>query len=102
MERFYDNNSDDEDAEPFFGENDDDEDDDEIEDAIFVDSTGIVDMMQMELAQTELNQQLLAQAVEIAKQSWFWNFKSATTRINEIEMIYKRLLHITDDEKKEE
>lgn len=99
MERYYDNNSED-DAEPFFGESEE-ENNDEIEEAIFVDSNNIVEMLHIELAQTELNQQLMAQAVEIAKQSWFWCFKSAQTRMNEIEMIYKRLLTIADDEKEE-
>jgi uncharacterized protein with gpF-like domain len=100
MERFYENDPDDE-KEPFFGDNDEDDDDDVIDeesDAVaFIDQQGIIDVMNMDLAQTELNQHLLSQAIEIAKQSWFWGFKSTDSRMKEIETIYKRLLKLTEE-----
>lgn len=103
MERFYDNDPDKE-KEPFFGgkDDDDDHDDDDMDDvevdAIgFIDQQGIIDVMHVDLAQSELNQHLLQQAVEIAKQGWFWGFKSTETRMKEIEEIYKRLLKLTEE-----
>lgn len=111
MERFYDNEPD-KDREPFFGNNggnnndeDDDEEDDDDEDdeeMSFINQQGMVDIMQMDLAKTELNQQLLARAVDIAKQSWFWSFRSSNSKMREITKIYKELLILTHglDEKK--
>lgn len=103
MERFYDNDPDKE-KEPFFGSDDDDEDGEELEGEVtaFIDQQGIIDVMHMDLAQTELNQQLLSKAVEIASQSWFWRFKSTETRMNEIETIYKRLIRLTEEPEEEE
>jgi hypothetical protein len=101
MERYYDNDPDNE-KEPFFGSEDDDNEEMEEEAIAFIDQQSIVDMMHMDLAQTELNQQLLGKAIEIAKQSWFWCFKSPETKMNEIETIYKRLIQMTEDAKNDE
>ena len=51
------------------------------------------------MAQSELNQYLLEKAIEIAKSSWFWGFKSTLNRLNEIETIYKKLFLITVEER---
>lgn len=105
MERFYDNDPEKDDEEPFFDSNDDDDDDEELEEGeavAIIDQQGIIDVMGLDLAQTELNQQLLGKAIEIAKQSWFWYFKSAEARMDEIEAIYKRLVKLTEDSKDEE
>ena len=102
MKRFYDEDPDKE-REPFFGSNnDDDEDDDDFseETITFIDQQGMVDMMHMDLAHTELNQQLIDKAITIAKQNWFWGFRSAAFKIKEIEEIYGSLLKLT--EKKDE
>jgi hypothetical protein len=113
MERFYGDDSE-KDKEPIFGsgggggsdDNDDDDDedfgDDDGETIAIIDQQNIIDVMQMDLAQTGLNQQLVAQAVEIARQSWLWWFKSTATRMAEIEAIYKRLLKLTEDEGEED
>lgn len=108
MERFYDKNDKDDENEDddidglIFGDSDDDDDfEDEEEGIAFIDQQGIIDVMQMDLAQVELNQQLLGKAMEIAKQNWLWYFKSANTRMKDIEMIYQSLLRITErDEEK--
>lgn len=113
MERFYDNDPDKE-REPFFGSNnnneddeddDDDEDDEDDEVTSFIDQQGMVDIMHMDLAQTELNHQMVAQAIDLAKQSWFWTCRSSASKMTEIEKIYKRLIAMSrgiDDKKKEE
>ena len=104
MERFY-NEDPDKEQKPLFGNGDDDDEEDDEEDDIlegeavaFIDQQGIIDVMQMDLAQTELNQDLLGKAIDIAKQSWFWGFRSTEWQMNKIEEIYKRLLKLTDDQ----
>ena len=106
MERFYNNDDfNDDDKESFFGSEGDDNFDDEnfddenLADEIvgYIDQQGIIDVMQMDLAQTELNQHLLTKAIEIAKGGWFWSFKSTERRLVEIEMIYKKLSEMTED-----
>jgi hypothetical protein len=107
MERFYDDDPEDKDKEPFFGSNDDDEDDDDDDDddgdeITIMDSHEIIDVMSLDLARAGLNQKLLNKAIKIAKQSWWWCFKSSSTKLEEIEKIYKRLLKLTDKEEEEE
>lgn len=99
MERYYDNNRDD-DPEPFFGsyDDDDEEDEDEEEAIAFIDQDGLLDVMEMNIAQSELAHGLLDKAIKIAKQSWFWRFKSANAKMNEIEVIYNRLVKMMEDE----
>ena len=109
MERYYNEDPDDKDKEPFFGDGDDDDDEDGDGEAImegeamaFIDQQGLIDVMQMDLAQTELNQHLLSKAIEIAENSWFWCFRSSEYKMNEIEAIYKRLVKLTADESEDE
>jgi hypothetical protein len=100
MERFYDNDPDKE-KEPFFGRNDDDDDDEDDDDDFdeegiaFIDQSGMLDMMQMDLAQTELDHALINKAADIAKQSWLWYFKSHKTKMREIKSIFRELFKIT-------
>jgi hypothetical protein len=77
MERYYDKNNEDEDdddeKEPFFGNEESDPDDvPESIAAAQLSQQGIIDIMHVEIAQTELNQALLSKAMEIARQSWWW------------------------------
>lgn len=112
MERFYDNDPDKE-RKPFFGSNynggnDDDDDNDDFDDdeegIPFIDQQGMFDIMQMELARSELNQQLVSKAIDLAKQSWFWRFKSSKAKLQEIQMIYKEFVILcnTKENKTEE
>lgn len=101
MERFYNDhngNKDDNQNDPsFFG---DDFDDDEIMDAEvvgYINQQGMIDVMHMDLAQTELNQELLDKSVDISKGSWFWMFMTTEDRLDDIERIYRRLLKMTDE-----
>ena len=108
MERYYNEDTDDKDKEPFFGDGDDDDDDEDGEEIMegeamaFIDQQGLIDVMHMDLAQTELNQHLLSKAIEIAEKSWFWCFRSSDYKMKEIEAIYKRLVKLTADESEEE
>lgn len=99
MERFYNNEDEDPANESYFGSDDDYDDDDDMDGDVigFIDQQGILDVMQMDIAQSELNQDLLSKAIEIAKSSWFWSFKNVEQRLNEIELIYHRLVVMTDD-----
>lgn len=104
MERYYNDDKDDRDDEPYFGSDEDYDEDDEMdgEAVAYIDQQSIIDVMQMDLAQTELNQHLLSKAIEIAQKSWFWCFKSAEAKMDEIEVIYKKLQKITNEEEKED
>jgi hypothetical protein len=98
MERFYNNNNDDEqDDESFFGSEDDFDEELAGEVVGYIDQQGILDVMQMDLAQTELNQHLLSKAIEIAKGGWFWAFKSTERRLAEVEAVYRRLSIMTGE-----
>lgn len=98
MERYYNDDSD-KDQEPFFGSGDDnDEDPEETEEALaFMQRQNVIDVMQIELAQIELNQKLLAQAVAIAEQEWLWWMRGVGYKTAQIEAVYKRLVQITED-----
>ena len=104
MERFFDNDPDETpDAFHFdddhYGDDYEDEDDEDMEAISYMTSTdGITAMMQMDLAQSELNQHLLEKAMKIARQNLFWIFKDSSWKIQEIEKIYKKLLKLTEDE----
>ena len=50
----------------------------------YMDSNDLVEMMHMDLAQTELNQHLLGKAIDLAQQSFFWRFKSTPSKLKEI------------------
>lgn len=97
MERFFNN---DEGSNQFF-EDDDDENEEEQEDAVaYVDQEGLLEVMQMDLAQNELNQDLLAKAISIAEKSLFWRFRSTKSKMKEIQEIYKELVDMTNEEEK--
>lgn len=100
VKRFYNNEDDDEQFK--FEDDTFDENEDEEGDIAYVSSDNLVDMMHMDLAQTELNQHLLAKAIDIAKHSFFWRFRSTTTKMKEIKKIYKDLAEMTEEEKEEE
>jgi hypothetical protein len=108
MERFFNNDPDDTpDAFHFdddqYGEEYEDGEEEEMEAIAYMTSTdGIAAMMQMDIAQSELNQHLLEKAMKIAQQSFFWRFRSTTAKMQEIEEIYKKLLHMTEEEEDKE
>ena len=96
VERFFNN----EDDEQFHFEDDTFEDEyQEVEgEAIaYVDSEDLISMMNMEIAQSELSHHLLSKAIEIAKQSFFWSFRSTTSKMKEIKKIYQELTEMTEE-----
>ena len=92
MERFFDNNDE---SEQFF------EEDDEQEHVAYVDQDGLLEVMQMDLTQTELNQALLAKAIAIAEKSFFWRFRSTASKMREIHEIYMTFYEMTKEEEEE-
>jgi len=107
MDRFY--NEDPENEKPFFGsykddDNDDDDDDDdddyddlEQETIAFIQSPDLVQVMQVGLAQDELTHKIIKMAVKIAKNHWLWRFKSATSKSKEITIVYQSLVMMTEN-----
>lgn len=102
MERFYNEEEDDDEKNSFFNPNSDGyEDDSEDEEVVgYIDKQGIIDVMNMDLVQTKLNQHLLSKAVEIAQNSWFWCFKNNDKKIEEINNIFQKLANIITDYEK--
>ena len=96
MERFF--NDEDENAPEFQFQDDTFEEEEEmLEDGAiaYIDKHDLLEVMQLDLAQTELSNNLLSKAVEIAEKSFFWRFRSAEYKMNQIELIYIRLVRIT-------
>jgi len=103
MDRFY--NEDSENEKPFFGsyeeENDDDDEglyDLEQETIAFIQSPSLVEVMQVGLAQDELTHKIIKMAVKIAKNHWLWRFKSASSKSREIAIVYQSLMMMTEIE----
>lgn len=104
VDRFY--NEDPENEKPFFGGSDDDDDDDDDNDDMyeleqdtiaFIQSPDIIDIMQANIAQEELRHKLLNKAIKIAKDNIFWCFKSAAAKASDIAILYKTFEMVTDD-----
>lgn len=101
MKRFF--SEDPEDPEQFqFNDDNFEEFNDDDEEVGYIDSSEILEVMQMDLAQTELNQHLISKAMEIAKQNFWWRFKNTAYKMAEIEKIYRRLVSMTETEDEEE
>lgn len=96
MERFYDNEEEnDDDNESFFGDNEPYEENQDEEVVGYIDQQGIIDVMQMDLAQSKLNQHILGKAIEICQGNWLWYFKNTDKKIKEIDIIFKKLMSMT-------
>jgi hypothetical protein len=83
----------------FSNDDDDDEESGENQEEIIA-SGGIVDLANLDLIAIELNRKMMGMTLALAKQTWFWRFKSLNTKLEIIEKIYKTLnkLIITEDE----
>jgi hypothetical protein len=80
---------------------DEDEDEEGEENVAYMTTDDFMGMMQMDLAQTELNQHLLGKAIEIAQQSFFWRFRSTAWKMQTIKRIYRDLVEMTEDEEED-
>ena len=56
----------------------------------------IDDHLGTNLIETHFRQKILDKAAEIAKQDWFWSFRSISTRIKRIEKVFNRLIKMID------
>ncbi len=98
MDRFY--NEDPENEKPFFSNHDNDDDNDDDDDLFIEEDTiafiqgDMVDVMQVGIAQDELRHELLDKATKIASSQWFWSFRSTAYKMNQISMAYHSLLEI--------
>ena len=63
----------------------------------FIDQRDLLEVMHIDLAQSELNHILLSKAIDIAEKHIFWRFRSSTYKMDQIELIYKKLLVITEE-----
>lgn len=95
MERFF--NDDDDNAPEFQFQDDTFEDGEEMmeEGIAYIDKNDLLEVMQLDLAQTQLSNNLLSKAIEIAEKTFFWRFRGAEYKMKQIEMIYIRLVQIT-------
>lgn len=92
MERFFDDESDNDDESPFFKPFNDDD----LEEGVFLDKSHLLDVMQMDLAQTGLYQNLIDQSVTVAEKHILWWFKTPGQKLKDIETIYKKLVELTE------
>lgn len=88
MERYFHNEPDD----------DDENEHEDMEQFVRASKSDIMDVMQMELAEQELNQRLLEQAHTIAKAEWKWMFRSTTYKMKKVQRIFDRLKRIVSEE----
>lgn len=101
MERFYNEDEDDDEKNSFFNPDSEGYEDDVEEEVVgYIDKQGIIDVMNMDLVQTKLNQHLLSKAIEIAQNSWFWYFKNNEQKLEEINSIFNKLANIIADYEK--
>ena len=98
MDRFYGDEQDNEKPYFEFEDNLDDVEGEMMEgEAIAYIQPDLVQIMQLQLAQNELKQHLVNKALEIAEQSFFWRFKTAMQKMDELELIYIRLKIMTQE-----
>jgi len=102
MERFF--NNDDEDNVPEFEFKDDtfEEYEEDTEAIAYIDKQDLLEVMHMDLAQTELANDVMSKAIGVAEKSIFWRFRSADYKMKQIELIYIRLMQITSGSHEEE
>lgn len=93
MKRFFDNDPDDQN---FLSENEEDEPQLQAEFTAFINPEDFMNVMSMDIAQTQLNQQLLVVAADLARKSdWLWIFRSTAHQEEKIERMYFKLIEIS-------
>lgn len=84
MERYYNDDDEDSDNEPFFGDGDEDD-----EDTIaFINQQSMLDAI-------SLDQRLMDQAITVASANWLWRFRGAAYKLDQIRLIYDSLYEMT-------
>ena len=100
MERFFENDPERENQ--FF----DDLNEDEMlememmnEEAIaYFDPEGVMQVMNIDLAHSELKHHLISKAVEICEKNFFWRFKGINRKMREIHTVYEWLKLMTEED----
>lgn len=77
-------------------EDDDDEEEDEEFDEEFDDPDLEFEIERIEIANREINEQLLNDAIEICSKSWFWYFRKIDSKLEQIKKTYSVLKSLTD------
>jgi hypothetical protein len=78
-------------GEQFFGE------DDEIISA-YIDKEDIISVMNMDIAESELNHNLLMQAIKVSEKSMFWKFLPEKYKVENIKSVYDKLKKVVSTE----
>lgn len=87
--------------ERYFHNEPDDDNEDEHEDMehfVRASKADVLDVMQMELAEQEINERLLQQAYKIASSEWKWSFRSTTFKMKKVQRIFNKLKRIISEE----
>lgn len=58
----------------------------------------ILNIAQMELISTELNQKVLFESIRMLEKSFFWRFRRYKTKLNMIAEVYKNFLLLLSEE----
>jgi hypothetical protein len=100
MDRFY--NEDPDNEKSFFGSHEDDEDEEDLyeleeQTIAFIQSQDLFQIMQASLAHDELKTQILNKSIKVAEKHWLWKFKSSSSKIQEIAIIYQSFMIMTED-----
>lgn len=100
MERFFENDP--EREHEFFESLNDEEMLNELENEAlsFIDPEGVMQVMNIDIAQGEFKHHLVSKAVEICEKSFFWRFKNINRKMREIHTVYEWLRLMTEDEEK--
>ena len=98
MERFFENDP--EREQKFFDSLNDDEMMDEMnnEGIAYIDPEGVMQVMNIDLAHSELKHHLISKAVEICEKNIFWRFKKVKTKMREIHTVYEWLKLMTEED----
>lgn len=93
MERFYDNEDEEEYKDSYYEEEGDIEEEEE-ELVNYIDSKGMIDVMQMDLDQSKINLEVLEKSIEMLNKNFFWKFKNQNDKIKEIKKTYEEFLNL--------
>ena len=99
MKRFFNNEEPDEN---FFNLEEEEEyifgDEDEEIISAYIDKQDLINVMNIDIAESELNQNLLAQAIKISERNILWKFLSNKTKIKSLQTTYDELKKIISTE----
>lgn len=89
MKRYYDNTTDSE-FNPY--------DDGDEEEQVGIDKEKLIEAIHLNLAEVQARQELLDRAILLAKDTWFWRFRSRSYQNAAIRQIFLELLELMSEE----